>query len=58
MIVKALARKLFAKQNLFNFTKAATSTGTQTIPPTSPITSQQKRGQISQVIGAVVDVQF
>jgi hypothetical protein len=67
MIVKALARGLLSKQNLFNFTKA--STATQTPPPstqthpsstqTSPLHTQTlKKGQISQVIGAVVDVQF
>jgi hypothetical protein len=55
MIAKAIARKLLCKQNLFTFSKATTSTATQTSPP--PVQTI-KRGQISQVIGAVVDVQF
>ena len=47
MIVKGLARRLLSQQQVFNFAKAAQNE-----------TTTLKRGQISQVIGAVVDVQF
>jgi hypothetical protein len=50
MIAKTLARRLLNQQSVFNFAKAAS---TQTSASTTP-----RRGQISQVIGAVVDVQF
>lgn len=51
MIAKALARKLLTKQGIYGFAKnAATST--------SESAASLRRGQISQVIGAVVDVQF
>lgn len=51
MIVKGLAKRLLNQQAIFNFAK---STSTQTSNSPTSI----KRGQISQVIGAVVDVQF
>jgi ATP synthase F1 beta subunit len=51
MIVKGLAKRLLRQQTAYNFAKSAS---TQTSD--SPVTL--KRGQISQVIGAVVDVQF
>lgn len=51
MIAKTLAKRILSKQGLFNF---ANSVGTQT----GDVAASIKRGQISQVIGAVVDVQF
>jgi len=48
MIVKGLAKRLLNQQAMFNFAKSASTQTSNTI----------KRGQISQVIGAVVDVQF
>ena len=48
MIVKGLAKRLLNQQSVFNFAKSAATQTSNTI----------KRGQISQVIGAVVDVQF
>ncbi len=51
MIVKALTRGLLNQQTLFNFAKAASSQANETV-------ASLKKGQISQVIGAVVDVQF
>lgn len=51
MIAKAFAKRLLNQKALFNFAKSAS---TQTENPTA----STKRGQISQVIGAVVDVQF
>ena len=48
MIVKGLAKRLLNQQAIFNFAKQTQATQTTSI----------KRGQISQVIGAVVDVQF
>ena len=50
MIVKALTKGLLNKQTLFNFAKAASSQASDA--------ASLRRGQISQVIGAVVDVQF
>ena len=54
MIAKTLARRLLTQQTLFNFAKGAKAASTQT----SDSAASTKRGQISQVIGAVVDVQF
>jgi hypothetical protein len=51
MIAKAFAKKLLSQQTLFNFAKSAST-------QTSDSAASLKRGQISQVIGAVVDVQF
>jgi hypothetical protein len=51
MIAKVFAKRLFNQQTLFNFTKSAST-------QTSDSAASLKRGQISQVIGAVVDVQF
>lgn len=51
MIVKGLAKRLLNQQSIFNFAKSAST-------QTSSSTTSIKRGQISQVIGAVVDVQF
>lgn len=51
MIARTLAKRLLSKQGLYSFAKSAS---TQTSDPTA----STKRGQISQVIGAVVDVQF
>ena len=51
MIARTLAKRLIAKQGLFSF---ASSASTQTGDSAASL----KRGQISQVIGAVVDVQF
>jgi len=48
MIVKGLAKRRLYQQAVFNFAKSAATQTPNTI----------KRGQISQVIGAVVDVQF
>jgi hypothetical protein len=51
MIARTLAKKLLTKQGLYSFaTNASTQTGDSV--------ASLKRGQISQVIGAVVDVQF
>jgi hypothetical protein len=51
MIARTLAKRLIAKQGLFSFaSNASTQTGDSA--------ASLKRGQISQVIGAVVDVQF
>lgn len=54
MIAKTLARRLLTQQSLFSFAKGAKAASTQT----SETATSTKRGQISQVIGAVVDVQF
>ena len=55
MIAKHLTRRLLSKQTLFGFaTKGAKSQSSQTADSPASL----KRGQISQVIGAVVDVQF
>lgn len=54
MIAKSLARRLLAQQSIYNFAKGAKSASTQTNDSSASL----KRGQISQVIGAVVDVQF
>jgi len=51
MIAKRLAKRLLTQQSIFNFAKSAST-------QTSNSTNSIKRGQISQVIGAVVDVQF
>lgn len=48
MIAKALAQRTLLKQGIYSFAK-------QVAAKSAEIT---KRGQISQVIGAVVDVQF
>lgn len=54
MIAKSLARRLLTQQSIYNFAKGAKSASTQTNDSSASL----KRGQISQVIGAVVDVQF
>jgi hypothetical protein len=51
MLAKHFARRVLSKQNIFNFAKSAATQQTDS-------TASTKRGQISQVIGAVVDVQF
>jgi F0F1-type ATP synthase beta subunit len=51
MIAKTLAKRLLTKQGLYSFAKSAST-------QTSESAASLKRGQISQVIGAVVDVQF
>ena len=48
MIAKALAQRTLLKQGIYSFAKQAATQTSEII----------KRGQISQVIGAVVDVQF
>ena len=51
MIAKTLAKRILSKQGLFNFVNRFSTQA-------SNAASSIKRGQISQVIGAVVDVQF
>ncbi len=51
MIVKNLAKQLLTKQSLYNFAKGATAKAADNA-------ASLRKGQISQVIGAVVDVQF
>lgn len=51
MIAKAFAKRLLNHRALFNFAKSAST-------QTDSTTASTKRGAISQVIGAVVDVQF
>jgi ATP synthase F1 beta subunit len=51
MIAKTLARRILSKQGLYGFAKNAST-------QTSESAASIRRGAISQVIGAVVDVQF
>jgi hypothetical protein len=51
MIAKTLAKRILSNQGLFNFANRFSTKA-------SDVASLIKRGQISQVIGAVVDVQF
>lgn len=60
MFTKKLIQNCFRQANLFNFAKdkKPVQPKQETVQPTQSQTVSLKKGQISQVIGAVVDVQF